>query len=346
MNFENQGDEENKGKSSNFKSILIFVVAPALIAGFFSIAPKLYDELTRPVTKLSYSLIVGPTLETNGTYRRIFSVSILNAGKTILNNVSAGLHLTKGQIETATPERNDLKAELIANKTDAQLNISRMLPDEKLTVSMMAVSNAGPPVLDVGLRSAEVLGTLVETARDSKTENRLLAYGAILSGMSVALMSGGLLISVRSLLRSPSRSGLVSVLFNRPRRKSDLITLIIGMSQAFPVPDDILLREHDVTYARTADTFLIHGLAGNAAKRRRCILGLWSLLLIEGISDDSIAIVRQNLSHLGVGLTNPEFDALRKRANSFSYAQLRQEIMNLFAEASGEEPVSSEYSLN
>ena len=78
--------------------------------------------------------------------------------------------------------------------------------------------------------------------------------------------------------------------------------------------ETILMTEHDVSYARLADIFLIGGLEESGDRRDRCIAGLQSLLTLRNVASRSIARVRHNLSALGVEYKDAEFDSLRKKA--------------------------------
>ena len=54
---------------------------PALVAGAFSLAPKLYDIATEPRAELTFRKIIGPAVQTAEGRTQILSVSAINSGK-------------------------------------------------------------------------------------------------------------------------------------------------------------------------------------------------------------------------------------------------------------------------
>ena len=83
------------------KQILLIAIIPALVAGAFSIAPKLYDEFSRPQANLIYKISTGPDLQTGSSNQRIYSISISNIGKKILTDIVGALQLSGGSIKNS-----------------------------------------------------------------------------------------------------------------------------------------------------------------------------------------------------------------------------------------------------
>jgi hypothetical protein len=323
MNYDaTEADKDNKGFSA-LKRVLIFVIAPAAIAGFFSVAPKLYDEYTKPVATLSYSLVSGPALASEAGNRRIFAVIFENSGKTSLTNVEANLHLSSGQIETIGVEKKELHPEVSSKQADAHVSVNRMLPADRVTVSILAVASAEAPLLDIALRSSEVIGIPANRAEDAELQGRLMTIGATLSALSVAVTSI-LILSLRS-----TKSSLATLLRGAPNYRLGIITIIVGLSRVFENDEATILNKAPETYAHLADLFLIHGIRGNDTTRHRCILALWALLMVDKMMEESLIIVRANLKQLGIELNDTDFKALRKKAASFSNDELRREIITL-----------------
>ena len=311
--------EVGRGGLALLKRVLIFVIVPAVIAGFFSIAPKLYDELTKPVAHLSYSIISGPALSGEGSFRRIFALTVQNSGKTALTSVEADLKVPDGQIENAVAESTALRPDVSIKQGEVHISIQRMLPTERVTVSTMTVATAAEPALNVSLRSTEALGEIKEppTGREGALNSNVI--GAVLSSLSVAVMATTVLLFFRSRVAGIFTGG-----------KSDIITLIAGLSRVVPLSEELLLREHGLTYARIADAFLMRGLIADAAERGRCVLGLRALLLVRQIADRSVDIIRDNLKELGHEYSDGEFQALREKAEKLSSSELRSQILSLF----------------
>ena len=199
-----------------------------------------------------------------------------------------------------------------------------MLQGERVTVSVMTVSPTAEPSLSVSLRSTEVLGEIKELPTTTGRERKLAFTGAILSSLSVAAMGVilGFLTRAGFFARARARGSY--------HDKSDIITLIAGLSQVVPLTEQLLLRNHDVTYARAADAFLMVGLEADAPSRQRCVLGLRALALIDEMADKSIEIVRNNLKELNSGFSDEDFEAHRVKAKGLSNSELRYEIIKLF----------------
>ena len=81
------------------KKFLLYALLPALIAGAFSIAPKVYDILKEPNAKLDYLITKGPELQGQDGYRRILSLVVTNSGKKPLHKLKAHLSLPVGAFE-------------------------------------------------------------------------------------------------------------------------------------------------------------------------------------------------------------------------------------------------------
>ena len=239
--------------------------------------------------------------------------------------MEADLKVPDGQIENAVAERTALRPDVSIKEGEVHISIQRMLPTEQVTVSTMAVATAAAPALSVSLRSTEALGEIKEPLTGQEGTLNLAVVGAALSSISVAVMATTFMLFFRSRICS----GAVGI-FTIPGDKSDIITLIAGLSQVVPLSEDLLLREHHVTYARIADVFLLRGLIADAAERERCVLGLRALLLIKQIADRSVDIIRDNLKQLGHEYSDSEFLALREKAEKLSTSELRSQIFNLF----------------
>jgi hypothetical protein len=198
-----------------------------------------------------------------------------------------------------------------------------MLPADRVTVSILAVASAEAPLLDIALRSSEVIGIPANRAEDAELQGRLMTIGATLSALSVAVTSI-LILSLRS-----TKSSLATLLRGAPNYRLGIITIIVGLSRVFENDEATILNKAPETYAHLADLFLIHGIRGNDTTRHRCILALWALLMVDKMMEESLIIVRANLKQLGIELNDTDFKALRKKAASFSNDELRREIITL-----------------
>ncbi|WP_425106201.1 hypothetical protein [Ancylobacter sp.] len=304
-----------------WKRFLLFVIVPAFVAGFFSLAPKLYDEITRPTSILNYSVISGPGLPKGNDFQRIFAVVVANEGKTGLTDVTVRMRDPGGKIESIAVGENILMPQFETGPDGGLVRIPRMLPSERLTISAMTVAPNVESGLDVSVRSLEVLGGLVpQVAADERPWLPLL--GAALSALSVAITSMVIAVRMRTRVR-----GLMSLAIGSDR--SELVSLIAGLSGTFALDKEIFLTEHEIRYVGLADALLIEGLRGDQNIKAQCIAALKAILLIANVAPESLSIVRGNLDELGEHLSEEEFGQVRAHAAGLSRADLRAEIVEL-----------------
>jgi len=88
---------ETSGRRTG-KGLLLFVLVPALITGFFSILPTIYNIATTPRAALSYDVVSGPAIPLSNQFRRIFAVSVQNTGKSPLNNITIAIPSDNGHM--------------------------------------------------------------------------------------------------------------------------------------------------------------------------------------------------------------------------------------------------------
>src|SRR6185369_7786842 len=86
------------------KQVLLYAIAPALIAGLFSIAPKLYEVVSEPKAVLQYSLVIGPEITVDGAQQQVISARVSNSGKRTLTSVRAELSIPGGTVVASSTE--------------------------------------------------------------------------------------------------------------------------------------------------------------------------------------------------------------------------------------------------
>lgn len=288
-----------------FRSWLVralLVIVPALIAGFFSITPKLYDELTKPRAALS-----GPAINTSGGFRQIFSLTVENTGKLPLTGIEIEIKLPTGtQIESHAIEQSGGLSPLISPTNDAyRAHLERLLPTETVSASLMTTSTFPDTRLRIALRSNEVLGALRTPVRESGPRDLLL------SGFLVTIATGVGFFSFL-LIAKPLRAWLPTL-----ADRSNKVRYIAVLSTIPNLPRSVLSGEHDISYIAAGDLFLEAGLHGEKDVRERCVLALKALLAADsGTIPTSLAAIRANLEALGCNLSDDDFTSLRKQANS------------------------------
>jgi hypothetical protein len=311
--------EDSGHKLTNTKRILVYVLGPALIAGFFSVVPTIYTEIMKPRAALSYTEISGPSIPVSDGFRRIFGISIKNTGKVTLNNINVEFTVPNGEIESIVAEKSLLHPTISQQTSMTMVAVSRVLAEEKVNFSIMILSKASEPNLTIDTRSDEAVGKAQSIDSElGPITSYLAVIGATLSGISVAFMSGATFLF---------RRGRLGMLFGD---KPDVITFIAGMSGVVPMTESMLVTDHTMSYARLADIFLFSGLRQDDTAKARCITGLEALLLINEISERSVAIIRANLSLLGIDYEDDEFQKIRKAATDLGERTLRRRIADKF----------------
>jgi hypothetical protein len=266
-------DEPTEQERSFFRSWFgraLLVVVPALIAGVFSIAPKLYDELTKPRAALSYTQTSGPAISTNAGFRQIFSLTVENAGKVPLTGIDIDIRLpTATQIESSAIEpRAGLSPVVSSEKDSYRAHLDRLLPTEMMGISIMTISNALGTSLTIALRSNEVLGAPHSIDLNNKND----PFGLFLSAALAALSVGLAFLIGMTFLRAALRRQIF-----RGSSHDDNIRFIAALSEV-PMPRSVFSAETALTYIATGDLFLDAGLNGEKDVKDRCVLALRALL--------------------------------------------------------------------
>jgi hypothetical protein len=297
---------------SGIKKAIPYAIIPALIAGIFSIAPKLYDIATEPNTRLTYTLTRGPELELQGQYRRITSVKVQNAGKKALHNVQAETNLPSGSFESfRVQESSGLHPNVKESKNAISVEVDTFHPNEDFTIVTMELVPNSNTVEHFLLRSKEVLGEQAFESREKKKPSDII--GAILSGVSVFVMA------VLILVKRHSLSG--------PEREDNIYYSIMRIGLA-DLSQEIRFLKGPLTYMRTADILLEQGLQGDDATREKCLKVLKCFLLIGNMTSSSRKIVEENIKILaGKSFSAEELASIKNHGTSlFGSSNVRQKI--------------------
>ncbi|MGM3224380.1 hypothetical protein [Dickeya zeae] len=262
-----------------WKQVLLYALTPALIAGFFSVLPKLYDIAVEPKAELTYLVTNGPEIQASDSFQRIISITIKNSGKRFLTKISADLSINKGVIQAY--KLYDLKGlePKVSSASDLlKIELQKMHPDEQFVISALLSSNESNVSPDFTLRSDEILGDIKKNS-DSKKDNSI--SGGILTGVAVFIMS----------IIFMSRLSTLGVGY-----KQDFLFYIIARLRLTEISKKIELDNSSFTYLRMADILLIHGLSCD--ERTKFITALKALLLIKGMASVSKEIVISNIKTL------------------------------------------------
>jgi hypothetical protein len=204
--------------------------------------------------------------------------------------------------------------------------MERMLPTETLSASVMTISKSPQVALKLGVRSNEVLGSQAVPPQDDKVKPEIVSAALAVAGAMIASIGMMILLISR---RRGFTARFIGLTFDR----SDVITYICAISGVIPLSNELLLREHDVSYRRAGDLFLFTGMKTDAAIKAKCVTGLRAMLsAIDQMNDTSAAIIRSNLATLGNELTDDEYRALRTSAAAIGGDLLaaRNHILEMF----------------
>jgi hypothetical protein len=171
------------------KQVILYAIVPALIAGFFSIAPKIYEVLLEPKAALSYLLVSGPQIEVENALQQVISVKITNSGKRPLTLIKAELSVDGGSV-AAQKITNASGLSLQSTKTEDRviLTTAKLHPGEEFSISALLKTSKQSIDPKISLRSDEVLGA-VEVPASPDLDFLDLAKSAGLATASVFAMA-------------------------------------------------------------------------------------------------------------------------------------------------------------
>ena len=314
--------EDSRGGSREWSKLLLWVLLPTIITAAAGLAPTLISWLTAPRSILQFDIISGPAIDTGAGAKRIHAIKISNYGTTALTNVEVTISVSGGGIEDLVFEKSSLHTSKTTQGPTYLISISRMLPEDVLNASVLVTATDANEPLVVAARSDQVLGSAAKqkvSATDVLSSSILLSAAATAS--TVFVMSVIVIYRIR-------RSGVFGGLNDNMR--SDLITLIIGLSRVLPVPAELLFDENDeLSYRRLADVLLIYGLKSSAADRDRCILCLTALLQLPSALESKRATASSILHLGGPSYSEEQLIGFHKEANKRSAAEHRRNLVNL-----------------
>lgn len=290
-----------------WKKIIFYAVIPAVIAGIFAIAPKLYDILTAPKAELSYQITRGPILAEGSIQKSIYAIEVRNDGKKPLSGIYSELN-TKNNIEAITTYQNTGLAPVVnKDKKPFSVSVDTLHPDESLSISLMVTSKDSEPSINFVIRSKEALGKQIIPTPPKKADPVDFA-SAIMAGLSVFVMS--------LVLFGRGKKGLpLPLLLDKPH-----ILFYIAARLGFTeIVEKYELDQGNITYLRFGDLLLSIGLSGDAQKKKDAIQGLKCLLLIDRIADRSRDLIERNIKILeGDDFSHDELNLIKAKVGKMS----------------------------
>lgn len=307
-----------------FNRVFLYAIIPALVAGFFSLAPKIYDVITEPKSELAYNVVDGPGLDIQGKIRKIYSVEVRNSGKKALSNIHAELRVSNGQIEQFKIEdASGIKPSTDLLNDTLSVNADNLHPTESFIISAMLLMPALDTNVAFNLRSKETLGKI--RSEDSPKKNtKLDIIGAVLAGFSVFFMATLVASGRIPLIKTLMMGGKQDILY--------YITARVGLTD---ITNQLRAFDTSLTYLRTADIFLAAGLSKEEL-RPLAIKALKCMLLIRNIAPVSLNVVKRNVQFLeGGNYLEKEVNSLREESiNISNYLELRDRVDRHLAEGS------------
>lgn len=265
------------------KQVLLYAIAPALIAGLFSIAPKLYEVATEPKAVLQYTLVLGPKITVDGSLQQVVSARVSNSGKRTLTSLRGELSIPGGTVVAASIENGSgLPIDSKQSSDKVVVTVPKMLEGENFSIAALLKSNQTGIQPALLLRSEEALGKQELPTTSAFKDIRLTILSALLAALSVLAMA---LFALTKLKRATLPSKRNAILYIA--RATQLDSLV-----------QTVQREDDITYMDFADMLLALGRGSDEDSKRNAIAGLKCLLAIEGMADLSRNIARRDLEVL------------------------------------------------
>jgi hypothetical protein len=135
------GETAPRGPLPSWRRSALFILGPVVVGGLFSIAPFVYQQLTRPTAVLTYTRTAGPAISTPAGFRQISTLTIENAGKVPLTGVAVDVGGGNGQIESSAISRvQGVGIKEKSTSKDYHVDIERLLPNDILRASVMCCS--------------------------------------------------------------------------------------------------------------------------------------------------------------------------------------------------------------
>lgn len=290
------------------RKAIALAIVPALIAGLFSVAPKIYELATQPRARLTYTSDLGLPVAADGRFIRTYSATIENSGRKPLTLLKIEITLDAGQIQNHSV-RASPGLDVDARSGDQLLRVSAERLHEGDSVSLGLVIVADTAEIDP-VFSARTIETVAEATEDRRNESdpQLILWGGLLSAASVFVMASLLLLRVL-----PARN-LFGVVVG-PTFKPDAIRYIflrVANQGAFREAASRITS--GTSYLEAGDMFYGIGSAGDAEARSRACAGLKCLLLVKDLADHSMTAILNSLKNLGSELNDADIEQLRARA--------------------------------
>lgn len=288
-------------EESKIKKYLYYAIIPALIAGLFSVSPKIYDILSEPNMELKYKIIESPELIEDKIYKKILSITVENEGKKTLTNIVGDLLITNGKVHNYKVQDNfAIKPDIIINNNNLNISINNIHPNEKLEIILMLITNEEKSEFIFNLRSNEIVGTKIDTLDMEKTKNDDSLFTLLLTVLSVLTMALWFIRKKRPILSGDQRKETLFYILSK-LELDKIITIFIQDNKR-------------ITFLWMADILYFNALKDKENKERY-INALKCMLLIKRVANTSISVIIRNIKLLeGHDFSEKQIKDLQKSA--------------------------------
>jgi len=284
----------------------IFTIAAAFIADF----------ITTKQANLSYTVASGPPLQLQGSYKRIFSVSVQNNGRKEVLDAYASIEVRAGTIEEASYSASaDMELNEKREDTRYKLIAPIINPKENFSISLL-VSTISPEFSpQITVRGRGVTGSLRSSASGGKFEILYLIAGAVAALLGLISSMSPMVRRISAFTSASSRNPIFipSASTMGPFNRNELIAYILGLCSLNEHSRLIRFAPSEITYRGASDYVVSEALASQSAERNKYITALKCMLLLANISEDSIMVIVSALKSLE-NTSDDEIKTLRSRA--------------------------------
>lgn len=305
------------------KKALLIIILPALIAGFFSFAPKLYDIISKPKAKLVYTPVLGLPVAFEGKFLRTYSVQTENAGKKPLSNLVASLTISHGTIKsreiTAT---HGLIVKELKREGGFAIQTDQFLPRDFVNINVVIIGESKDITPTFSVRTQEVSAILPPKELKKKEEWKYV-LGSFLTVISVFIMT------LIFYLRIRLGRGLSILSFHC---KPDALRYIFARARVPRQFCEEVWRGENTTYMKAGDILMAYGLSENNSNREKAIKAMKGLLFVKPIAKHSREAVICNLRILeGDSFSQDNVDSIISRSIDIdNIVEFRNRIDELF----------------
>lgn len=309
------------------RHVVLYAIAPAVLTGVLSVAPKFYEVFFETRTSLEYTLSPSTPVPGDGPAQQVVSLRVANTGKKPLTAVTAELKV-HGSTVTSTSIQNTTGIALDAKHSGDKVvvQLPKLLPSEEFAVAALLKSENpfGPP--QVILRSDEVLGHRSAAAKVSQNDFWASTLGALGAASAVLLMALAGLLKFPGVFKTEKRA---SIMYITLACKNNLFT------------GTVLKRGEELSFMEFADLLLAFGRTADDA-RRPAMCGLQCLLAIDAMAPASRALVQRNLDQLRTNGDPPIAPADRTfKASGDGHLAFRAFVDEIFGLAPKATPAAS-----